>query len=127
MHMTSDGFYQVPGEMLGSLYAAQINPIQEALNSIAAEIGVNKVLILHQFEDVMLPDKEGIVDYPYVELVVDADGFGGPDKVRDYRKYASEPGFEYGGIKLYRNWDNPLLTPGDVLALVPPPHVVIYQ
>lgn len=127
MERTPSGLYEIPGEVLGSLYAAQINPIQAQLEEIALETGANKVLILHQFEDEMLPDKENIVDYPHVELVIDSDGFGGPDKVRDYQHYASEPGFEYGGFKLYRNWDNPLLSPAEVMGLAPPPAVVIYQ
>ncbi len=127
MERTADGLYEIPGQVLGSLYAAQINPIQQQLQQIALEIGVNKALILHQFEDEMLPDKENIVDYPNVELVIDSDGFGGPDKVRDYQQYAAEAGFEYGGFKLYRNWDNPLLTPEEVMGLQPPPAVVIYQ
>lgn len=127
MERTPDGFYEVPGDVLGSLYAAQINPIQAQMEEIALEIGARKVLILHQFENEMLPDKENIEAYAHVELVVDSDGFGGPDKLRDYRQYAAEPGFEFGGIKLYRNWDNPLLAPEDVMALQPPPAVIIYQ
>lgn len=127
MERTPQGLYEIPGEVLGSLYAQQINPIQAQLQEIALEIGVNKVLILHQFEDEMLPDKENIEAYEHVELVVDSDGFGGPDKVRDYEQYAGEPGFEYGGIKLYRNWDNPLLTPEEVMGLEPEAVVIIYQ
>lgn len=127
MERTPGGYYEVPGQVLGSLYAAQINPIQAQLQEIAMQTGANKVLILHQFENEMLPDKENIVDYPNVELVVDSDGWGGFDKVRDYLQYAGEPGFEFGGIKLYRNWDNPLLAPADVLGIEPQPAVVIYQ
>lgn len=127
MEMTFDGLYEIPGQVLGSLYAAQINPIQAQLEEIALEIGVNKVLILHQFADEMLPDKENIADYAHVEVVIDSDGWGGPDKVRDYQQYANEPAFEYGGFKLYRNWDNPVLTPEEVMGLEPRPGVVIYQ
>ncbi|MFW6097572.1 MAG: hypothetical protein ACOC9Z_05830 [Chloroflexota bacterium] len=127
MERTPEGLYEIPGDVLGSLYAEQINPIQAQLEEIALEIGVKKVLILHQFEDEMLPDKENIENYEHVELVIDSDGFGGPDKVRDYHQYAGEPGFDFGGIKLYRNWDNPLLAPQNVLDLEPPAAVVIYQ
>lgn len=127
MGRTEEGLFEVPGRVLGSLYAEQINAVQERLEAIAQEIGVNKVLIIHQFEDQMVPDKENIINYPHVELVIDSDGFGGPDKVRDYQKYAQEPGFEYGGFKLYRNWDRPLLAPDEVLELEPPPVVIIYQ
>ena len=127
MERTPGGIYEVPGLALGSLYAEQINPIQAQLEEIAQEIGVDKVLILHQFEDDMLPDKENVQDFPHVELVVDADGWGGAGKLHDYNQYAAEPAIEFGGIKLYRNWDSPLLSPAQVLTLDPPPAVVIYQ
>lgn len=127
MGRTAKGLFEVPGRDLGALHPEQINAVQERLEAIAQEIGVNKVLVIHQFEERMVPDKEMIVDYPHVEVVIDSDGFGGPDKIRDYEKYAQEPGFEYGGFKLYRNWDRPLLAPAEVLGLEPPPHVVIYQ
>lgn len=119
---------QIPGLTLGQIYAQQINEVQARLNDIAVEIGTNKVLIVHQFEGHMVPDKAAIADYPYVELVFDADGFGHPDaKSGDYGQYAAEPGFEYGGFKLFFEWDYPLMSPAQVMALDPPPMVIIYQ
>jgi hypothetical protein len=118
----------IPGRALGHLHGEQLNWIQAQLNEIALEIGINKVLIVHQFASSMVLDKEGIIDYPHVELVIDADGFGSPGaKKGDYLQYASEPGFEYGGFKLFYNWDFPLLTPAEVLAIDPRPAVIIYQ
>ena len=119
---------KVPGESLGTLYGSQINPIQAELNQIALEIGVNKVLIVHQFDPIMLRNKADIANYPHVELVIDADGFGSPEaKIGDYLQYANEPGFEYGGFKLFYGWDVPLMRPAGVMALEPPPAVIIYQ
>ena len=72
--------------------------------------------------------KEGIKDYPYVEVVFDADGFGGPAaKVADYDQYAAEPGFEYGALKLFYEWDFPLMTPAEVMAVEPQPAIIVYQ
>lgn len=119
---------EVPGLHLGQLRAEQINAIQARMNNIGYEIGLNRVLILHQFEDSMLPDKAGIQGYPFVELVIDADGFGGPGvKISDYNQYAVEPGFEYGGFKLFYEYDSPLMSPQDVMRLSPQPAVIIYQ
>jgi hypothetical protein len=121
---------QIPGQVVGSLSAAEINAVQADLNQIGLEIGLNRVLILHQFADMMLPDKEGIEDYPYVELVIDGDGVGSPAaKIRNYNEYAQEAAFEYGGFKLFPNdGDYPVLTPQEVMTLLePPPVVVIYQ
>jgi hypothetical protein len=121
---------QVPGVQLGKMYAAQINEIQVNMNGIGFEIGLNRILILHQFADRMLPDKELIEPYPFVELVIDGDGFGSPyNKIRNYNQYSGEPGFEYGGFKLFPlDGDDPLMSPEYVMsALFPPPVIIIYQ
>ena len=121
---------QVAGVNVGQLYAGQINEIQANLNGIGYEIGLNKMLILHQFKDSMLPDKGAIESYPFVELVIDGDGVGpaGP-KIRNYNQYAGEPAFEYGGFKLFpTDGDSPLLSPSEVMsALFPQPSIIIYQ
>lgn len=118
----------IPGHTLGHLHGEELNWIQAQLNQIALEIGVNKVLIVHQFDSSMLLDKEAIIDYPHVELVIDADGFGSPGaKIGDYLQYAAEPGYEYGGFKLFYSWDFPLMVPAEVMALEPHPAVIIYQ
>lgn len=119
---------QVPGQDLGSLHAVQINSIQAALNEIALELGLNKVLIIHQFESSMVQEKFLIQDYPFVELVFNADGFGTPQtKIIDLQQYAIEPGWEYGGLKLFFDWDTPLLTPLQVLEIQPQPAIIVYQ
>lgn len=118
----------IPGASLGRLFPHHINPVQAVLDEIALEIGMKKVLIIHQFDSVMVENKEGIVNYPNVELVFDADGFGSPEgKRNDYLQYAGEPGFEYGGFKLFYDWDWPLMAPADVLSLEPRPAVIVYQ
>jgi hypothetical protein len=121
--------WQIPSVNVGQLYAAQINEIQARLNSIGEEIGLNRVLILHQFSPTMLPDKSLIKDYPFVELLIDGDGVGSPAaKVRNYTNYAAEPGFEYGGFKLFpTDGDYPVMTPAEVMNLEPQPVLIIYQ
>ncbi|MEM7798186.1 MAG: hypothetical protein AAF633_03270 [Chloroflexota bacterium] len=119
---------EVPGRDLGQVNADQINAIQARMNAIGYEIGLNRVLIIHQFEDSMIENKAGIQGYPFVEVVIDADGFGSAgSKIADYNQYAVEPGFEYGGFKLFYDFDSPLLSPRDVMSLSPQPAVVIYQ
>lgn len=121
---------QVPGVNLGRLRAEQINEVQANMNGIGYEIGLNRILIIHQFADRMLPDKDQIQQYPFVELVIDGDGFGSPHvKITNYNQYANEPGFEFGGIKLFpRNGDDPVMSPEYVMsALFPQPVIIIYQ
>jgi hypothetical protein len=87
-----------------------------------------RVVAFYGFDDRMIESKHCILDYPCVDLVWDADGFGPPGaKIADYVQYSQEPGFEYGGFKLFYNYDTPLMSPADVLRLSPPPVVVIYQ
>lgn len=119
---------RVPGEQLGQISGPQINHIQARLDAIALATGQRQILIIHQFDDRMITQKECILDYPGVELVWDADGFGGAGaKISDYVQYRGEPGFEYGGFKIFYEYDTPVMAPEEVLQLEPPPAVVIYQ
>jgi hypothetical protein len=122
------GEEEVPGTNLGRIDGETINEVQAWLNALAEEVGENKMLVIHQFDGRMVQDKEAIKDYPMVDLVWDADGFGGPGaKIGDYHQYRDEPGFEYGGFKIFYRYDTPVMTPEQVMALVPPPAYVIYQ
>jgi hypothetical protein len=119
---------QVPGEDLGQITGSQVNLIQSRLDQLAREIGTRKMLVVHQFDDRMIEGKEAILDYPLVDLVWDADGFGGPGaKIADYNQYKMETGFEYGGFKIFYRYDEPVMTPEEVLSLEPSPVLVIYQ
>ncbi len=119
---------QVPGQVFGHISADDVNAVQEQLNEIAHVTNVNKVLIIHQFEESMVPDKEGILDFPHVELVIDADGYGRPeDKTHDYIEYAGQSAIEYSGIKLFFLQDTVLMTPSEIMALDPQPSIIIYQ
>ena len=118
----------IPGTDLGIIAGEEINAVQAWLNGIAESTGQHKILIFHQFNDRMVVNKEAIQDYPLVDLVWDADGYGSPGaKIGDYNQYRGEPGFEYGGFKLFYDLDTPLMTPAQVLAMDPPPAFVVYQ
>lgn len=118
----------VPGQRIGTMTGDLVNVVQAWLNGVAETVGERKALIIHQFDDRMFSGKENLVDYPLVDLVWDADGFGGPGaKIGDYNQYAGEPGFEYGGFKLFYDYDVPLMLPEAVLQLEPRPAFVVYQ
>lgn len=119
---------EVPGEDLGRITGSQVNRVQALVERIGRASGRRKILVIHQFDDRMIEQKDVILDYPFVELVWDADGFGPPgSKIGDYQQYRVETGFEHGGFKLFYNYDDPLMTPEEVLGLEPPPALVIYQ
>lgn len=120
--------HEVPGTDLGRTDGETVNAVQAWLTGIAERVGERKILIVHQFNDRMMENKQVIQDYPMIDLVWDADGYGTPKaKTGDYNQYREEPGFEYGGFKLFYNLDIPLMTPAEVMALDPPPAVIIYQ
>jgi len=125
--LMADGV-SIPGQKIGTMSGAQVNEAQALLDQYAQIAGERKALVIHQFDDRMFVGKEDIVDYPNIDLVWDSDGFGGPGaKIGDYVQYAAEPGFEYGGFKMFYNYDVPVMQPADVIQLAPFPAFLVYQ
>ena len=120
---------QVPGLNLGSLDGETINWIQVWLSTIAEQVGEQKILIIHQFNDRAITNKHLVQDYPLIDMIWHADGFGSHTaKIADYDQYREEAGFEYGGFKLfYREDFPPIMTPQQVMSLYPPPAFISYQ
>lgn len=118
-----------PGVAIGELTAEDVNAVQAYLAEIVASAGIGpKALVLHQFREDMLPDAEDFADVPEVEVTVDMDGWGAPwPKFYNYEQYAMADYAERPAIKLFFHWDDPLMTPADVMALPAPPAYVIYQ
>ena len=120
---------QVPGQKLGTMTASDINHAIGVLSEIAQTHNLpNKVLIVHQFEHIMIENKQAIRNDPRVDFVLDMDGFGGRKaKLELYELFVHDEPLEYGGIKLFYQQDTDLLTPDEVLGLKPPPAVIVYQ
>jgi hypothetical protein len=120
---------EVPGEHYGSLSAAEVAYAQQVLGDLVRTHKLpDKILVLHQFRDDMLPDKEKIKPMPNVDIVVMMDGWGGvAAKVGNYDYYVREQLIQYGGMKLFYRQDEPVMTPEQVLELDPKPLVVCYQ
>ncbi len=120
---------QIPGEHIGQVDAEDVTYAQRWLVALAAEVGSSpKMLIVHQFQQSMITNKELIKPMAGVQLVIDADGWGVPDNKRatyDFVNRATH--IEYDGIKLFYKQDVPLMTPEEVVALDPVPLLVIYQ
>jgi hypothetical protein len=120
---------EIPGEYIGSVPAESIAYAQKTLADISAEAGIPpKVLIVHQFREDMIQDKQTLAPYPGVQLVIDADGYGAPElKTAVYNFLVRDEPIEFAGVKIFFKQDVPLLDPQEILALVPPPDVIIYQ
>ena len=118
-----------PGEAIGHLVPEQVNAVQRYLAALSARESIPpKVLVLHQFRADMLHEPERIEQIDGVDLVVDMDGWGPPgQKLDGYAAFARTAYSEYAGFKLFYHWDQPLLTPAEVMALPHPPDYLIYQ
>ena len=120
---------QIPGEYIGSVSAESIAYAQKVLAEISAANGIPpKMLIVHQFREDMIQGKDQLAPVPGVQLVIDADGYGGPElKTAVYNFLVRDEPVEFGGVKLFYRQDVPMMTAQEILALVPAPDVIIYQ
>lgn len=118
-----------PGTVIGSLGATDVNRVQAYLAELVRDEGIPpKALVLHQFNGIMLLDPAGYDDVPEVEVVIDMDGFGGPAiKTKHYDLFALAEYSEVPAIKLFFDWDVPLMSPTTIQALSTAPSLVIYQ
>ena len=118
-----------PGTAIGSLGAADVNAVQRYLAGLVADRALPpKILVLHQFLDRMLTDTDRYEASDAVDVIIDMDGYGPAHvKLTKYEWYALAPYAERAAIKLFYDWDAPLLTPERVQALERPPDLVIYQ
>lgn len=120
---------EIPGDHIGSVKAEDITWTQQYLADLTASAGLPpKVLIVHQFTESMITEKDTLAPVPGVQLVVEFDGWGSPDLKRSgYAVTIANMPIEYNGIKLFYKQDQPLMTPQDVLDLSPVPDLIIYQ
>jgi hypothetical protein len=124
--MGTDG---VPGRRIGEMRAHEVNDAIAVLEYLQQRYQLPpKVLIVHQFTTGMLPDKEKIWNSSVVDVVLAVDGFGSPALKRStYGAVLRQHPLQFTGFKLFYIQDTDLLKPSEVLALKPPPAVIIYQ
>jgi hypothetical protein len=120
---------KVPGKVIGTMDAAAING---AAATLAALVGANhlppKLLIVHRFTRPMVTNSDRITLDPRVQIIMNMDGFGPDWMKRDsYRAYVAAHPVEYTGIKLFYKNDKPLMTPADIVGLIPSPVLVMFQ
>ena len=118
-----------PGRAIGGITGRQVNEVLLYLSELAERQGLPpKVLMVHQFADRMLRNRDVIETQPGVELSIDMDGIGStPAKLYGYGLYAVTVPSQRPAFKLFFEQDDPLMTPGEVLAMDPVPDIVIYQ
>jgi hypothetical protein len=124
---------KVPGTVIGTLDAADVNWAVNFLDEIAREKKLPpKILIVHRFTRKMVTNASKIRYTPHVQVVMDMDGWGPPWlKFDSYHDYVKAEPVQFTGFKLFYHNDtkkgDPLLTPAEVLRLTPKPLYIQYQ
>jgi hypothetical protein len=120
---------QIPGQVFGSASAADVNAVSTYLQSLVTKYQLpQKLFVIHQFRQSMLPDRQLILARPGLATVFHADGNGViSDKVQVYNALAFPPPPFARGFKLFFTRDTPLMTPAQTMALTPQPDLVTYQ
>ena len=120
-----------PGTDIGSLDALDINAALDKIETMQEQQNIpeNKIVLVHQFQDSMLTNKD-LLDWwePRVDLVLDMDGFGDQSgKLGKYDSLVHQAGARHGGIKLFYKQDTNLLSEQQIEDLEPRPDIIIYQ
>lgn len=125
---------QRPGRQIGSLSAAEVNAVSGYLSDLVVRHRLpEKVFMVHQFKQYMLPDRSAIVDRFGLATVFHVDGFGPRHSKRETYSLLASPdgripgGLVVNGFKLFLDEDVDLMTAADVMALRPRPELVSYQ
>jgi len=120
---------QVPGRVIGSVDASEINEVTAWLSDFVNAGNLpDKLVIVHQFTDEMIRRKKGLKVRPGIDMVLNADGFGtAAAKTATYGRVVRNRGPFHTGFKLFFVEDTGLMTPKQVLRLRPQPEVVIYE
>ena len=118
-----------PGAVIGTLDAPAVNAVEQYLgNLVRGHQLPKKLLVIHQFTPGMLANTDAYQDDAAIERVIDMDGFGSPDSKLDaYNQFALASYGRRPAIKLFYEWDTPMLSNDQLDALPRPPELVIYQ
>lgn len=131
MHYKREGIR--PSAKVGQMMSSDVNYVIEALDQVAREKNLPpKILVVHRFRADMVPDAENIKPTPRVQVVMHMDGWGPPWlKFDSYKDYIVQHPVAFTGVKLFYHNDtkggDTILTPPEVLRLLPRPLYVQYQ
>jgi hypothetical protein len=119
---------QVPGRVIGSVRAAEVNGVSAWLaGHVAREDLPEKAFLLHQFRSTMIRDLDGVADRPGLAMVQHADGFGTQaQKLATYHALARPDRFTMG-FKLFYDEDVHRFSPAQVRRIRPAVRFVSYQ
>lgn len=128
----------IPGQEIGGIHADELNAAQQMISEYLRDNNLPgpRMLVVHQFNWRMIEDRHLVrADYPGVHLIHHADGFGQPaDKIASWQFNVLAGNMPLKGFKLFypKSWrdggyDEPLMSPVDVMKLEPVPVYIQYQ
>ena len=120
---------EVPGKVIGSVSADEVNAVSAYVSSFVSDHDLpDKLFVVHQFTSSMIENKERVQQRLGLALTMNVDGFGDrSNKVSKYDLFTSELTRFHNGFKLFYEEDTNLMSPRQVLALRPPPDLVVYE
>jgi hypothetical protein len=119
---------QVPGRVIGSVGAAEVNRVSAWLSDLVEREGLpQKPFLLHQFRSTMIRGVERVRRRDGLAMVQHADGFGNQgQKLATYHALARPEQFAMG-FKLFYDEDVNLFGPARVRRIRPAVRFVSYQ
>lgn len=124
---------EVPGDVYGSTTGAELDSVAAYLSALVAEHDLpEKVMVFHQVHASVVEDEAALRPHPGVVAIKSVDGIGDRgSKEQTWRTLmATKPPHVAPGFKLFFDEDTEmgaLMTPAQVLALVPTPDYVLYE
>lgn len=120
---------QVPGDVIGSVDAREVNAVSAWLEQLTVREKLPpKLLVIHQFTHDMIAGREQLKPREQVQIVLNADGFGGREvKIAKYKDFTRGSDEFHEGFKLFYEEDSKLMQPKHVLRLRPKPDFVVYE
>jgi hypothetical protein len=118
-----------PGSVIGSVTAATVNDVSAHLAKIVRDGNLpEKLFVVHQFTANMIRGKAQVLQRPGLATTMNVDGFGDrANKVAKYREFTHDGTHFRRGFKLFYEEDSGLMRPRSVVALQPPPDLVVYE
>ena len=119
----------VPGTQIGSTNANDVNQVSRWLAGIVRAGNLpQKLFIVHQFTPNMVADKQAVERPRELAVTMNVDGFGNrANKVSKYHLFTHDGVRFNDGFKLFYKEDLGLMKPRSVLALSPPPDLIVYE
>jgi hypothetical protein len=122
---------QIHLQQIGSVDVAEINAVADWMAGIVRDEALpQKVLLLHQFQIRMIPERDQVVLHPELAITVQMDGQGA--LATKYGTWAAltttaDAARFWWGWKNFYDEDVPMATPAEVLDLTPVVYLVSFQ